>query len=56
MKATITFTDTPEGTVSVTMDFDPPVTKKTESQAQAMACRALDSIKQCFEHEDEEYE
>ncbi len=43
-KATLTFTDKPDGTVNVDVQFDPEVTDKTKSAAQFMAIRALETL------------
>ena len=43
--ATLVFTDKPDGTgVSISMEFDPPITDETRSPAQTMAARLLEKV------------
>ena len=43
--ATFVFTDTERGTVNIEMDFEPPITDATTSDAQLMALRLLEQLK-----------
>lgn len=44
MKATIVFTDTDAGPVNIAIEFDPPITDDTASDAQKMATLALELL------------
>lgn len=53
-KATITFSDTDDGSLETSIQFEPAVEKETDSPAQCFAMRAMQYITKIAKTESEE--